>query len=89
LKNDVVKWQRQALEVKGNLIQLKELKDYPWKELQRQSMEQRLRNEHPETAPPGDPSHIQLPNPDTIVDANKSLLAGACYRCLLRGSARS
>jgi hypothetical protein len=25
----------------------------------------------------GNPSHIQLPNPDTIVDANKSLLIGA------------
>ena len=25
----------------------------------------------PETAPPGAPSHIQSPNPDTIVDANK------------------
>jgi hypothetical protein len=32
---------------------------------------------HPETASPGDPSHIQLPNPDTIVDANKCLLIGA------------
>jgi hypothetical protein len=32
---------------------------------------------HPETAPPGDPSHIPLPHPDTIVDANKSLLTGA------------
>jgi hypothetical protein len=30
-----------------------------------------------ETAPPGDPSHIQLPNPDTVVDANKCLLTGA------------
>ena len=27
--------------------------------------------------PPGDPSHKQLPNPDTIADANKSLLTGA------------
>jgi hypothetical protein len=26
------------------------------------------------------------PNPDTIVDANKSLLTGAWYSCLLRGS---
>jgi hypothetical protein len=42
---------------------------------------------HPETAPPGDPSHIQSPNPDTIVDANKCLLTGAWYSCLLRGSA--
>ena len=30
-----------------------------------------------ETAPPGDPTLIQLPNPDTIVDANKCLLIGA------------
>jgi hypothetical protein len=40
-----------------------------------------------ETAPPGDPSHKQPPNPDTIADANKSLLKGAWYSCLLRGSA--
>jgi hypothetical protein len=26
---------------------------------------------HPETALPGDPSHIQTPNPDTIEDAKK------------------
>jgi hypothetical protein len=30
-----------------------------------------------ETAPPGDPSHEQPPIPDTIVDANKSLLKRA------------
>ena len=30
-------------------------------------------NYYPETAPPGDPSHIQSPNPDTTVDANKCL----------------
>jgi hypothetical protein len=45
------------------------------------------RNDHPETGPPGDPSHMQSPNPDTIVDANKCLLTGAWYSCLLRGSA--
>ena len=44
------------------------------------------RKDHPETAPPGDPSHIQLPNPDTFVDTNKCLLKGALYSCLLRGS---
>ena len=33
--------------------------------------------DHPETAPPGDPSHMQTPNPDSIVDANKCLLTGA------------
>jgi hypothetical protein len=31
--------------------------------------------------------HIQPPNPDSTVDANKSLLAGSWYSCLLRGSA--
>jgi hypothetical protein len=31
----------------------------------------------PETLPPGDSSHIQLPNPDTTVDAKKSMLKGA------------
>jgi hypothetical protein len=35
------------------------------------------RNDHPETVPLGDPFHIQSPNPDTIVDANKCLLTGA------------
>jgi hypothetical protein len=35
------------------------------------------RKDHPETAPPGDPSHTNSPNPDTSVDANKSLLTGA------------
>ena len=32
---------------------------------------------HPVTVLPGDLSYIQLPNPDTIVDANKILLTGA------------
>jgi hypothetical protein len=45
------------------------------------------RNDHPETAPPGDPSHKHPPKPDTILDANNSLLTGAWYSCLLRGSA--
>ena len=35
------------------------------------------RKGHPETAPPGDPSHTQTPNPDTIADAKKCLLTGA------------
>ena len=34
-------------------------------------------NDHPETAPLGDPSHKQPPNPETVADANKSLLTGA------------
>jgi hypothetical protein len=32
------------------------------------------------------PSHRELSNPDTIMDANKCLLTGASYSCLLRGS---
>jgi hypothetical protein len=44
------------------------------------------RNDHPETAPPGDPSHIQSPNPDTIENANKCLLTESWYSCFLRGS---
>jgi hypothetical protein len=32
-------------------------------------------NEH--SGSPGDPFQIQLPNPDTIVDANECLLTGA------------
>ena len=32
---------------------------------------------HPETVPPGDSFHIQLPNLDTIVDAKKCKLKGA------------
>jgi hypothetical protein len=32
---------------------------------------------HPETVPPGDSSHLQLPNPDTIVDAKKCMLKGS------------
>jgi hypothetical protein len=45
------------------------------------------RNDHPETVLPGDPSDKQPPNPDTISDANKILLRGAWYSCLLWGSA--
>jgi hypothetical protein len=30
-----------------------------------------------ETAPLGDPSHKQPPNPDTMADANKRLLTGS------------
>jgi hypothetical protein len=37
---------------------------------------------HPETAPPGHPSHIQPPNPEAIVDAG--MLMEACYGCLLK-----
>jgi hypothetical protein len=44
------------------------------------------RNDHLETAPHGDSSHIQSPNPDTTGDANKCLMTGTWYS-LLRGSA--
>jgi hypothetical protein len=44
------------------------------------------RKGHPVTVPHGDPSHIQSLNPDNIADANKGLLIGAWYSCLLRGS---
>jgi hypothetical protein len=36
-----------------------------------------LRKGHPDTAPSGDPSHIQPPNLDPIVDAGKCLLIEA------------
>jgi hypothetical protein len=45
------------------------------------------RKDHPETAPPGDPSHKQPPNRDTITYANKILLTGPWYSCLLWGYA--
>ena len=32
---------------------------------------------YPETAPPGDSSHIQSPNSEPIVDAKKGMLTGA------------
>jgi hypothetical protein len=35
------------------------------------------RNDHLETDSPGDLSHLQSPNPDSVVDANKCLLTGA------------
>jgi hypothetical protein len=34
------------------------------------------RKDHSETAPPGDPSYIQPPNPGTIAYARKILLTG-------------
>ena len=43
--------------------------------------------DHPETAPPGCPSHNQPPNADTIVYASKILLTGPRYSCLLWGYA--
>jgi len=45
--------------------------------------------DHPETASPGDPSHMQLPNSVSIVNAKKYLLTEARYGCLWRDSARA
>jgi hypothetical protein len=59
---------------------------YPWKDRDK-VWSRDWRNDHPETATPGDPSHKQPPKPDTIADANKILPIGALYSCLLRGSA--
>ena len=39
--------------------------------------------DHPETAPPRDPSNNQSPNTDTIVYARKILLKRPCYNCLV------
>jgi hypothetical protein len=50
---------------------------YSWEKIWRQSVEQRLKRGHPETALPGDPSHIQSPNAGTIVDAKNCMLTGA------------
>ena len=47
------------------------------------------REGHPETVPPGDPSHIQTPNPDTFEALKKRLPTETCYNCVLRGSARA
>ena len=62
---------------------------YPWKELQRQSSElrQKGRKDYPETAPPGDPSHMHPSNPDTIAYARKILLTGPWDSSLLWGYA--
>jgi hypothetical protein len=35
--------------------------------------------------PPGDPLHIQLPNPDTTVEANKCLLTRSAMNELEKG----
>jgi hypothetical protein len=64
------------LKIFGPSVLLRRKTEYSWEQIWRQSVEQRLKIGHPETVPPRDPSHIQLPNPDTIVDA-KCLLKGA------------
>ena len=43
--------------------------------------------DHLETATPGDPSHDQPPNADTIACTSKFLLKGPWYSCLLWGYA--
>ena len=53
----------------------KELIKYPQDEIQRQSVEQRLKERSHRYFPTW--GFIQLPNPDTIVDANKFLMTGA------------
>jgi hypothetical protein len=49
---------------------------YSQEKIWRQSVEKRLK-ERTSRDFPGDPSHTQSPNLDTIVDANKYLLTGA------------
>jgi hypothetical protein len=46
---------------------------YPWEEIQTQSVEQKLKERQFSDFPTWGSSHIQLPNPDTIVDAKKVL----------------
>jgi hypothetical protein len=43
--------------------------------------------DHPETTPPGDPSHNQPQNPETIANASKISLKGPWYRWLVWGYA--
>jgi hypothetical protein len=50
---------------------------YPREEIYRQVWSRDWGKGHPETAPPGDLSHIQPPNLETSMDANKYLLTGA------------
>ena len=45
------------------------------------------RMDHPETTPPGDSSHNQPPNTETIAYASKILLTRPWYSCLLWGYA--
>ena len=47
-------------------------------------LEQRLREWPSRDCPTWDLSHIQSPNTDTFVDANKCFLSEACYNCLWR-----
>jgi hypothetical protein len=51
-------------------------------------MEQRLKESHPESAPPGNPT-CKHQTPDPVADVKKCLLTGVCYSCPLRGSANT
>ena len=57
-------------------------------EIQGQIEEQGLKKRSTETASPGEPPHIQPPNPSIIADAKKCLLTGTRHGRLLRGSPR-
>ena len=86
--NSQTTWNSRRRKTKVWILQsfLERKTKYPWKKLQRQSVEQRLK-EWPSRDYPWDPPHIQSQNPETIVDANKCLLAGAWYSCPLKVSA--
>jgi hypothetical protein len=58
----------------ATLVLLRRGKKYPWEEIQRQVWSRDWRKGHPEIASPRDPSHIQLPSPDTIVDVKSIFL---------------
>ena len=47
------------------------------KEMQGQKLGQRLKERLSRDCPPGDPSHVQTPNPNTIVNAKMGLQTGA------------
>jgi hypothetical protein len=55
----------------------------PMKEVTEKSLELRRKDGLSRDYPPGDPSHNQPPNPDTIAYARKILLKGPCYSCLI------
>ena len=61
----------------GVSVLLRRGQKYSWEETWKQSVVQRLKESHSETALTWDPSHIQSPNPDTIVDAKKNSLSAA------------
>ena len=66
---------------------LEERTKYSWEKIH-QIEEQELKKGSTKAASPGEPLYMQPPNPNTITDAKKCLLAGTRYGCLLRGSAK-